>query len=120
MRPTSLREASPMNSTLRAAALGATVDERRPARDVRRQQRHELALWFEPAQAARAPVCEGCREQVPFVIWMVDPPGWRCTACAAGAGDGVEETVPTIVSPGSAAKLDTRTALSFMSEWVLE
>ena len=82
MRPTRLREASPMNSTLRAAALGAVLDERHPARDVRRQHRHELSLWFEPAQAARAPVCEGCGEQVPFVIWMVDGPGWRCTVCA--------------------------------------
>ena len=74
-----------MNSTLRAAALGATLEQGSPARAARRQQRHELALWFEPAQAARASVCEGCGELVPFVIWMADPAGWRCTGCADGA-----------------------------------
>jgi hypothetical protein len=74
-----------MNSTLRAAALSAVSDERRPAREVRRQQPCELALWFEPTQASRASVCEGCHETVPFVIWMAYPPGWRCTVCADGA-----------------------------------
>jgi hypothetical protein len=76
-----------MNRTLRAAALGAAVasDERRGGGgDVRRQDGHELALWFEPVQGPAASVCEGCRKEVPFVIWMVDPPGWRCTVCADG------------------------------------
>jgi hypothetical protein len=33
-------------------------------------------------QGPAGSVCEGCRKQVPFVIWMVDGPGWRCTVCA--------------------------------------
>jgi hypothetical protein len=74
-----------MNRTLRAAALGAASDERRGGGgDVRRQDRHELTLWFEPVQDPAASVCEGCRTEVPFVIWMTDPPGWRCTICADG------------------------------------
>jgi hypothetical protein len=77
-----------MNRTLRAAALGgaSAADERRGGSgDVRRQNRHELALWSEPVQGPAASVCEGCSKEVPFVIWMVDGPGWRCTACADGA-----------------------------------
>ena len=76
-----------MNRTLRAAALGAAPasDERRGGGgDVRRQDRHELALWFEPVQGPAGSVCEGCRKEVPFVIWMADRPGWRCTVCADG------------------------------------
>ena len=76
-----------MNRTLRAAALGAAPasDERRGGGgDVRRQDRHELALWLEPVQGPAGSVCEGCRKEVPFVIWMADPPGWRCTVCADG------------------------------------
>lgn len=76
-----------MNRTLRAAALGgaAASDERRGGGgDVRRQDRHELALWFEPVQGSAASVCEGCHKEVPFVIWMEDGPGWRCTVCADG------------------------------------
>jgi hypothetical protein len=74
-----------MNRTLRAAALGAASDERRVGGgDVRRQDRHELALWFEPVQDPAASVCEGCQREVPFVIWLADRPGWRCTACADG------------------------------------
>jgi hypothetical protein len=71
-----------MYRTLRAAALGAVAapNERRGG-EVRRQQRHELALWCEPVQSSRS-LCEGCGKQVPFVIWMVDGPGWRCTVCA--------------------------------------
>ena len=79
-----------------------------------------MALWFQPVQEARASVCGGCGEQVPFVIWMADPPGWRCTACADGTRDGMDETVPTIVSPGSESKLATGTPLGFMSESALE
>ena len=109
-----------MNNTLRAAARCTVSEERRPARELGRQQPHELALWFQPVQEARASVCGGCGEQVPFVIWMADPPGWRCTACADGAEDGMDETLPTIVPPRSASKLDTRTPLGFMSEWALE
>jgi hypothetical protein len=118
MRPTSLREASPMNSTLRAAARCAVSDGRRPARELGRQQQHELALWFQPAQEARASVCGGCGKPVPFVIRMADPPGWRRTACADG--DSVDEMAPTIVSRRSGSKLDTRAPLGFMSEWALE
>ena len=72
-----------MNRALRAAALGAVAvpNERRNS-EVHRQERHELALWFEPVQGPAGSVCEGCRKQVPFVIWMVDGPGWRCTVCA--------------------------------------
>jgi hypothetical protein len=76
-----------MNRTLRAAALGAAAasDERRGGGgDVRRQDRHELALWFEPVQDPATSVCEGCHKEVPFVIWMTDRPGWRCTVCADG------------------------------------
>jgi hypothetical protein len=76
-----------MNRTLRAAALvGAASDERRGGGggDIRRQDRHELALWLEPAQGPAPSVCEGCRKEVPFVIWLADRPGWRCTACADG------------------------------------
>ena len=51
---------------------------------------------------------------------MADPPGWRCTACADGSGDGVDETVSAVVPPGSESKLDTRVPLGFMSEWALE
>jgi len=120
MRPTNLREASPVYSTVRAAARSAVSDEHRPARELGRQQPHELALWFQPAQEARASVCGGCGGQVPFVIWMADPPSWRCTACADGTGDGMDETVPTTVSPGSESKLDTGVPLGFMSEWALE
>jgi len=49
-----------MNRTLRAAALGAVAvpDERRGG-EVRRQERHELALWFEPVQGHAGSVCEG-------------------------------------------------------------
>jgi hypothetical protein len=79
-----------------------------------------MALWFQPVQEARASVCGGCGEQVPFVIWMADLPGWRCTACADGTRDGMDETVPTIVSPGSESKLATGTPLGFMSESALE
>jgi hypothetical protein len=32
----------------------------------------------------------------------------------------MDETVPTIVSPGSESKLDTRVPLGFVSEWALE
>ena len=109
-----------MYSTLRAAARSAVSDEHRPARELGRQQQHELALWFQPAQEARASGCGGCGEQVPFVIWIADPPSWRCTACADGSGDGVEETVSTIASPRPASKLDTGVPLGFMSEWALE
>ena len=109
-----------MYSTLRAAARCTVSEERRPARELGRQQPHEMALWFQPAQAARASVCGGCGKQVPFVIWMADPPGWRCTACADGSGDGVDETVSAVVPPGSESKLDTRVPLGFMSEWALE
>jgi hypothetical protein len=76
-----------MNRTLRVAALGAAVgsDERRGCGgDARRQDRHELVLWFEPVQGSAASVCEGCRKEVPFVVWMADRPGWRCTVCADG------------------------------------
>ena len=75
-----------MSRTLRAAALGAAPasDERRGGGGVRRQNRHELALWFEPVQGPAASVCEGCRKEVPCVGWMVDRPGWRCTVCADG------------------------------------
>ena len=73
-----------MNRTLRAAALvGAATDERRGG-DVRRQDRHELALWLEPVQGPAPSVCDWCRKEVPFVIWMADLPGSRCTACADG------------------------------------
>ena len=109
-----------MNSTLRAAAHCAVSVEFRPARELGRQQQHELALWFQPAQEARASVCGGCGKQVPFVIRIADPPGWRCTVCADGAGDGMDETVPTITSGRSASKLDTGAPLGFVSEWVLE
>ena len=120
MRPTSLREASPMYTTLRAAARCAILDERRPARELRRQQQHELALWFQPAQEARASVCGGCGEQVPFVIWIADLPGWRCTLCADGSGDGVEETLPSVAPGQSASKLATPARRAFTSDWVLE
>jgi hypothetical protein len=76
-----------MNSTLRAAALGAVAasDEHRGGGgDVRRPDRHELTLWSQPVQGPAGPVCEDCRKQVPFVIWMVDQPGWRCSVCADG------------------------------------
>jgi hypothetical protein len=73
-----------MNRTLRAAALvGAAPDERRGGGgDARRQDRHELALWLEPVQGPAPSVCDGCREEVPFVIWLADRPGWCCTTCA--------------------------------------
>jgi hypothetical protein len=74
-----------MNRTLRTAALGTAADERRAGGgDVRRQDQHELALRFEPVQDPAASVCEGCQQEVPFVIWLADRPGWRCTVCADG------------------------------------
>jgi hypothetical protein len=76
-----------MNRTLRVAALGDAappVERRDGGGDVRRQDRHELALWLEPVEGSAPSVCEGCHEEVPFVIWMADGPGWRCTACADG------------------------------------
>jgi hypothetical protein len=88
-----------MYSTLRAAARCSVSEERRPARQLGRQQPHELALWFQPAQEARASVCGGCGEQVPFVIWMADLPGWRCTVCADG-DRGVNATVVERRRPG--------------------
>ena len=109
-----------MHNTLRAAARCTVSEERLPARELGRQQQHELALWFQPAQEARTSVCGGCGKQVPFVIWMADPPGWRCTACADSAGDDMDETVSTTVPPGSESTLATRTPLGFMSEWALE
>ncbi len=120
MRPTSQREASPMHSTLRAAARCTVSEERRPSRELGRQQQYELALWFQPAQEARASVCGGCGEQVPFVIWTADLPGWRCTACADGAGDDGNALVPTIVPRQSESKLTSRSPLGFISEWALE
>jgi hypothetical protein len=76
-----------MNRTLRADALGAVaVPVERRGGEVRRQDRHGLALRFEPVQGAAESVCEGCRKQVPFVIWVVDLPGWRCTVCADRGG----------------------------------
>ena len=67
---------------LRAAAPGALESDVRPSADAaRRQGRHELALWLQPVDGPAWSVCEGCREQVPFLIWMEARSGWRCTGC---------------------------------------
>jgi hypothetical protein len=73
------------SSTSRAAAFAGLESRARPSADQeRRQDRHELALWLGPPQGPAGSACDGCGRQVPFLVWVKDPTGWRCTICADG------------------------------------